>query len=87
MIIFLAKASLSFFKKSCIKDGSGTIVLLFQQKKFYFPFLFQVSLISRGTRSQIGIPAQGIARLRDAFTELIDEFGSQEEPQEERGDI
>lgn len=51
----------------------------------------RVSLISRGARSQIGIPAQGIARLRDTFTELIDEFGNQEEPQEERvpfrGDI
>ncbi|OWA51010.1 putative Transcriptional activator protein Pur-alpha [Hypsibius exemplaris] len=44
----------------------------------------RVSLISRGARSQIGIPAQGILRLRDAFTELIEEFGNQEEHEEER---
>ncbi|XP_055343411.1 transcriptional activator protein Pur-beta-like [Paramacrobiotus metropolitanus] len=44
----------------------------------------RLSLISRGNRSQIGIPAQGITRLRDAFTELIDQFGSEEDAQEER---
>lgn len=43
----------------------------------------RVSLISRGTRSQLGIPAQGIVKLRDVFTELIDLFGNEGEISEE----
>ncbi|GAV08029.1 hypothetical protein RvY_17787 [Ramazzottius varieornatus] len=44
----------------------------------------RVSLISRGIRSQLGIPAQGLIRLRDAFTELIDLFAIPAEIEEER---
>lgn len=52
--------------------------LLFDRHKHRTRFSFQVSqTIARGgPRSQIAIPAQGMIEFRDALTDLLEEFGT-----------
>ena len=59
-------------------------VLMIYFSSFFFDILFNFSLqVSQsfthgGTRTQIAIPAQGMIEFRDALTDLLDEFGTEE---------
>lgn len=52
------------------------VILNPQSNDFYTIFKVSQTITRGGPRSQIAIPAQGMIEFRDALTDLLEEFGT-----------
>lgn len=65
------------------KQKSGDSVLWYHNhslhKSFFFFFqINQTGTFGRGGRTNIAVPAQGIVDIRNALSEVLEEYGSEE---------
>ena len=70
-------------KQKCCSVNLDQVVIL-----FIFVITLQVSqTINRARRTQIALPAQGLVEFKNALTELLDEFGTENGAGESRHTI
>ena len=55
----------------------GTITILCINLFFFFQ-INQTGTFGRGGRTNIAVPAQGIVDIRNALSEVLEEYGSEE---------
>lgn len=64
------------------KQKSGDSVLWYHNhslhKSFFFFQINQTGTFGRGGRTNIAVPAQGIVDIRNALSEVLEEYGSEE---------